>query len=340
MTVCGMLLLAGAGDAQAETDEPATLEDKIAALDDCDEDVLRAVAAKLLRRLDRLERELETANRRIEELTARIESNATRPGSVARSGPARAGKPVKVYLLAGQSNMVGSSTPTRDLPAELRIPQEDVEFYHAAGPGPLQENAWVLLQPGSTVDFGPEVTFGRTMADLLPEERIALIKYAAGNTNLAVDWDPDSGPQYRRFKETVTAGLEALTDRGDTYEIAGMVWMQGESDSAFANMAPKYRANLTRFIARVRRDFDVPDVPIVIGRIFLGVGSFRHAAKVRAAQVAVAERDKHASWVNLDGLSQQPAGVEFDGPGTIEMGKRFAKAMQRLHQQASPRATD
>ena len=340
LTLCGSLLLAGAGMALAKSDEPATLKDKIAALDECNEEVLRTIAAKLLRRLDKVEQELENANRRIEELTERIESNATRPRGAARLGPARAGKPIKVYLLGGQSNMVGSSTPTKDLPRELQIPQEDVEFYHSAGPGPLKEDAWVLLQPGSTVDFGPEVTFGRTMADLFPEERIVLIKYAAGNTNLAVDWNPNTGPQYRRFKETVTAGLEALTDRGDEYEIAGMVWMQGESDSGFAHMAPRYRANLTSFITRVRRDFEAPDMPFVIGRIYLGVGSFPHEAKVRAAQVAVGNRDKHAAWVNLDGLPQQPVGVEFNGPGTIEMGKRFAKAMQRLHKKAAPRATE
>ena len=336
-------MAAGAGNTLAQTgtpDTPATLEQKIAALNECDQEVLQTIAAKLLRRLDKLERELETANRRIEELTARIESNPNGPGVAARSDPAKAGKPIKVYLLAGQSNMVGSGTPKTDLPAALRIPQPDVEFYNAYGPGPLQQNAWVLLQPGSTFDFGLELTFGRTMADLFPRERIALVKCAAGNTNLDVDWNPDSGPWYPHLKETVAAGLRALTDRGDTYEIAGMVWMQGESDSAFANMAPKYKLNLTRFIARARRDFDVPDMPFVIGRIYLGVGSSAHEATIRAAQVAVANGDKHATWVNLDGLSQQPVGVEFNGPGTIEMGKRFAKAMQRLHKQASPSATE
>lgn len=245
----------------------------------------------------------------------------------------KAGRPVMVYLLAGQSNMVGSGTPKSDLPKELQAPQADVEFYHAAGPGPLQENAWVPLQPGSTVDFGPEVTFGRSIADRFPSERVALIKYAVGNTDLARKWDPDTGQLYRAFAKTAKAGLKALADRGDTYEIAGMVWMQGESDSAYPEMAAAYETNLTALIARVRRDFDVPDLPFVIGRIYIGVHKgFRNDKQVRTAQAAVAQRDGKAAWVDLDGLDQQDAGVEFNGPGTVEMGKRFAETMQRLRQ--------
>ena len=247
---------------------------------------------------------------------------------------ANAVAPITVYLLAGQSNMVGSGTPKVDLPAALQGPQGDVEFYHAAGPGPLEENAWVPLQPGSTFDFGPEVSFGRDIADHFPKERVALIKYAGGNTNLAENWDPDTGPLYLEFKRTVEAGLKALSDRGDSYRIAGMVWMQGESDAHVEAMALSYQSNLTAFIAGVRQDFAAADLPFVLGRIYTGTGTSsgnsRFADKVRTAQVTVAEQDPHAAWVDLDGLDQQESGVEFNGPGTIEMGKRFAAVMQHL----------
>ena len=255
----------------------------------------------------------------------------------------RAAQPVTVYLLAGQSNMVGSGTPKKDLPSALRGPQADVEFYHADGPGPLRQKVWVPLQPGSTFDFGPEVTFGRAIADHFPNERVALIKYAGGNTNLAVDWNPETGPFYcgggghQGFRPTVKAALRALTDRGDSYRIAGMIWMQGESDTVFENMAAEYQNNLTRFIARVRADFAVPDMPFVIGRVYPGSGTsspgMRLANVVRAAQVAVAKEDLRAGWIDLDGLPQQDAGVEFNGPGTVEMGKRFAGEMQVLRKQ-------
>jgi iduronate 2-sulfatase len=242
-------------------------------------------------------------------------------------------KPVMVYLLAGQSNMVGSGTPKADLPIALQSPQADVEFYHSQAPGPLVKNTWVPLQPGSTYDFGPEVTFGRSIADRFPKERVALIKYAAGNTNLAVNWNADTGPYYATFKQSVAAGLMALTDRGDRYKIAGMVWMQGESDASFPAMTAAYEANLTAFIARVRSDLGVPDLPFVIGRIYLGAAHASTSEQhIRKAQVAVAERDSKAAWVDLDGLDQQPVGVEFNGPGTVEMGKRFAEAMQGLRQ--------
>jgi len=241
---------------------------------------------------------------------------------------------VTVYLLAGQSNMVGSGTPIKDLPAALRAPQSDVRFYYAGCPGKLKKNAWVSLQPGGSFDFGPEITFGRGIADSLPQERIALIKYATGNTNLAENWNPDTGPMYQGFKSTVEAALKSLVDREAKYQIAGMVWMQGESDAYIEKMAMQYETHLTNFIARVRHDFNTPQLPLVIGRIFPGSGTSSNipfAKTVRAAQVAVAERDSRIVWVDLDGLPQQDAGAEFNGPGTIEMGRRFAAAMKALH---------
>ena len=38
--------------------------------------------------------------------------------------------------------------------------------------------------------FGPEVTFGRFMADLDPDQPVALIKHAVGGTGLYVYWYP------------------------------------------------------------------------------------------------------------------------------------------------------
>ena len=99
---------------------------------------------------------------------------------------------MKVYLLGGQSNMDGRAD-NDDLPSELQLPQSDVQIYF--------EGSWYDLQPGLSFlqlgqSFGPEVTFGRELADSY-NEKIALIKYARGGTSLAQDWNPVSGSTIR-----------------------------------------------------------------------------------------------------------------------------------------------
>jgi hypothetical protein len=243
-----------------------------------------------------------------------------------------------VYILGGQSNMLGSSTPTKDLPPSLQVPQEDIQFYfHSLRQMALPRDKWIPLQPGSSHDFGPEVTFGRSMADASTAgartQYIALIKYAVGNSNLDRNWGPNSF-HFKVFLATVKSGLRALTSRGDRYRIAGMLWMQGESDSIYEDMAKRYEANLTRLIDNVRAEFNAPHMPIVIGRIFAGNGTssvfLRFAKLVRAAQMAVADRDPQIDWIDLDDLPQQDAGVEFNCLGMIELGRRFGAAMQKL----------
>ena len=64
---------------------------------------------------------------------------------------AYADKPIKVFILAGQSNMVGTGADTSERPALLQSPQADVLFYYST--------SLTTLRPGSGQNFGPEVTF-------------------------------------------------------------------------------------------------------------------------------------------------------------------------------------
>ena len=73
----------------------------------------------------------------------------------------------RVFLLAGQSNMEGTGLCAK-LKPPLSEPQKDVRYWN---------DGWVPLKPGfghnfnyGDVDpkqFGPEVSFGRAMADAL-----------------------------------------------------------------------------------------------------------------------------------------------------------------------------
>ncbi len=170
---------------------------------------------------------------------------------------------VKVFLLGGQSNMVGQGIAS-ELRPPLDAPQGDVMFWHNANSNNNHTNSgagWIFLQRWRPSEFGPEMSFGRLVADAMPGERIALIKHAIGGTNLHVQWRPGDdgrhGPMYAGFLSTVGLACERLRQSGLEPQFEGMLWMQGESDARDGTMARRYEENFARFIQKVREEFGV-----------------------------------------------------------------------------------
>jgi len=178
--------------------------------------------------------------------------------------------PMPVYLLAGQSNMGGAANPA-DLPVELCGPQPDVKFYHNPLTTVTAQGTWAALEPGKT--FGPEISFGRKMADKMGRE-VVLIKYAFGGTDLYELWraptenDPSCGFLYERF---VLEIKKALSEIDGPYKIAGMCWQQGEKDSRDdgQHKYPVYEQRLCDLINAIRKDFNEPETPFVFAKPFL-----------------------------------------------------------------------
>ena len=221
----------------------------------------------------------------------------------------------KVFLFGGQSNMDGRANP-QDLPESYKQPQEDVLYSHNKHFGPLKPN------PG----FGPELSFGRTVADALPEERFVMIKYAAGGTDLYEDWAVDGGADYTRFKNAVRGALRRLTDAGHTYEVVGMVWVQGESDAAEGRTTAQYQSDLTTFIKTIRSGYG-EDIPFIYNRLGTNQTSLRGKPfeQISTAQENVNESVSGTHMVYVDDLSMKDR-VHFDLEGTLTLGERLAKA--------------
>lgn len=254
----------------------------------------------------------------------------------------------RVYLLGGQSNGNGRADAAQ-LTSPLDAPQTDVRFYwhrtqYATNVGHLLEDQWIDLAPGSghgsgglvfDKEFGPELSFGRAMADEDPAANIAIIKYTHGGTNLSSNWSA-TGDQYLSFVSTVQAGLAALTNAGHTYELRGMLWQQGETDTGSATASNNYETNLTNLIARVRTDLaGGASLPFVIGSLSdsqysdintPGSGPY----KVRQAQEVVAAADPTVGLVITDGYTVRADGIHFDHDGQIALGQAHAEAMQLL----------
>src|SRR5687768_44107 len=176
-----------------------------------------------------------------------------------------AATPIDVFILAGQSNMEGRAH-RRDLPPDLNRAQSEILFWF--------DTSWGQLQPGSSRrpappdGFGPELSFGRTLAmDLSRRTAVALIKHGVGGTSLAEDWRPDGGEQTVRLLQKVRAGVVELERRSFESRLVAFVWMQGERDAGTKAQAAAYEERLREFVRHIRGELRAPDLPFVIGRI-------------------------------------------------------------------------
>lgn len=243
----------------------------------------------------------------------------------------RQGKKVKVFLLAGQSNMEGQGVVSMDdekdynggrgnLVWSMENSASKARMGHLRRP----DGEWVvrddvvisfksrggLRRGGLTVGYtgyggsshiGPELQFGHVVGDHF-DEQILLIKTAWGGKSLQKDFRPPSsggevGVYYRQMIEEVRAALVELGER--PYEIAGFVWMQGWNDMVSRDAVAEYEDNLVNFATDVRAEFRLPELPFVVGELGNGgpaeAGGGMHA--FREAQRRGVERLARAVFV-------------------------------------------
>lgn len=235
-------------------------------------------------------------------------------------------KAVKIILLAGQSNMSGVG-PAADLKPPFSEPFDQVKIWGA------KARSWNALWPGvaaGTKHIGPEISFGHAVAKLMPDADVRLVKWAPSGTSLYEDWSPETGgPQWKRFIETADAALADLDKKGVKYEVAGMLWLQGESD-AQKGRGDQYEENLRNFIAAVREHFELPSLPIVIARVrdFYGREN-GHARLVREAQVKVATTTPGVGWFDTDDCALVNPG-HYNTEGQMVIGRRFAEELSKV----------
>lgn len=223
--------------------------------------------------------------------------------------------PLPVYLLLGQSNMIGLRSKLDELPADLKQAQPHALYFKAGG--------WVPLQPGvaEPTGIGPELSFAKRMT---AGEDVGLIKVAQGNTTLATDWNATlPGALYLR---TIAAVSEASRTR--PIRVAGVLWMQGETDGATNVMADAYAANLVTMIAALRRDLNEPTLPFAVCRQTAPADQYPYTETVRAAQASV--RIENYRWFDCDGLTKGPDNLHYDTAGQVRLGELFADAITDL----------
>ena len=236
--------------------------------------------------------------------------------------------PVSVYLLAGQSNLVGEAKIANLTDTRYTQP------FSAAQIWSRPQTDFVDLAPGfdgQTEELGPELSFGRQIV-ANTGENVLLIKYGLGSTTLAEGWQEDgSGTQFNQLKDIVDVALDSLTNQGLTYDIEGLVWMQGESDTNNDTFAEAYEDNLLGFVDGARAVYG-ENLDIAIGLIRNDLPtSARNRELVRDAQRTVSAGDASVFLVDTDALGGaevlRPGDTtHYNADGQVLLGNAFADA--------------
>ena len=250
----------------------------------------------------------------------------------------------RVFLFAGQSNMVGSDAHANRIDDYPNFkgadePQSDVLFSYILGNGDEASKGWVPLKPLTA--FGPEVTFARRVR---PQAQfpIAIIKSAVGGTTVAFDWNPDAPDKgqklYPRTLKLIRESLNELDKRGVRYQLEAVMWHQGENDMLDRNLYKQYAEGLTKLVARLRTDLKAPELKWYIGEVSeKGIWGMDHRHNLgifRQQQEQVLKADPLLRWVPTSHLafevmsSGQPH-YHFGTQGQLQMGEAFAAAYLR-----------
>lgn len=235
----------------------------------------------------------ESANSTITE-TNYSEGNPAGDNLIIRSSGGN--KNVNIFMIGGQSNAAGKGE-RQYYDRVNQVEQRGVEFWLGGSNEALgierkpatggYENVastdFTTVATGTgnrdnVEDQGVEMTLARSLQNAFPQESWAIIKYgysgsglgkdAGGSTNLnwypGSDSDPDTpdpqlGWRYKVFRESaLLPAFRKLTERGDSVNVRGFYWIQGEADSTRAEV--DYKTDLVNLYDRISRECNAPNM--------------------------------------------------------------------------------
>ena len=251
-------------------------------------------------------------------------------------------KAMRIFIFAGQSNMVGSDSKIEDIKqfppfVGLDSPQPDVLFSYCIGrENKTRSDGWVKLQPVNDL-VGPELSFAREITRHV-QAPIGIIKCAAGGTHLGGDWNPDAPEGFKMYPlmmDLIKSSLAELDEKKIAYRIEGVVWHQGENDMFNEEYMANYGDNLANFLKRWRQDLASPDLPFYIGELctktIWGMDLRPRMNAISIGQRAVTETDPSADYVQTSHVGVEIGhGVglhyHYGTLGQLEQGVNYAHA--------------
>lgn len=221
------------------------------------------------------------------------------------------------FLLIGQSNAAGRG-----------LYNEAPPLYTADGKIRVMRNGlWQRMYRPVNPDRDFSGTclaesFAKCHSDKYPEEYVGIIPCADGGTSLS-QWMPGE----ILFDNAVNCARLAMR----TSKLVGILWHQGEGDCS-PNLYPHYAENFKIMIDALRRQLNLPEVPVIIGGLgdFLAdcplSGGLKNYVYVNEQLVKCEKEVPLCKFVSAEGLGSNPDFLHFNAQALYEFGLRYYDA--------------
>ena len=270
-------------------------------------------------------------------------------------------KPVDVVLISGQSNAVGishSNCVTRSIGSskfseylkgysDIQIAydcwtkdlrEDNTPYFYSQNKSKDDNFVKVMLGQGnSEATFGPEIGIAEAMHEKYGN-KLFLIKYACGASNLKDDWVKRDSPMYNRFVTYVKLQINHLKAKGYVPTIKALCWMQGEGD-AWDGYYQEYYDNLKEFVGNLRTDLKELAGNKDFAFIDAGISSYRewqYYRQVNAAKEQFASDSDINFYIDTIGAGMHtdqepfdtPDGAHYDTESQVLLGHLFSEAFE------------
>lgn len=232
--------------------------------------------------------------------------------------------PAQVFVLAGQSNMLGRAVPISkgaESDPRLLVWRKDGGWQVAVDP---------LGDPKDKANgVGPGMTFGLGAIQTLDPQTVGLVQCAISGTTIS-KWQPPHSAYSNCISQVHAAGGH----------IDGILFLQGESDATNKDDAGKWAKRFKVVLTAFRTDLgaDVPMVMAQIGKI--KSSDFPYQKTVRDQQAKAAGASAGLTMITTLDLKTQSDGVHFTVDSQKTLGTRFAVAWWELRQVFLPLDAD
>jgi hypothetical protein len=239
---------------------------------------------------------------------------------------------ISLFILAGQSNMVGMAPVPDQQNVDLKIYVFGNDYRWRVAEEPV-DNSDGQIDPVSfdrVPGFGPSLAFAAAVRRERPEMVIGLIPCAKSSSGI-IEWQPSMSDQ--ALYGSCLKRARAASPMG---HYAGILFFQGETDTVDAARFPRFDPHPTEwsalfstFVNNMREDLHAPELPVVFAQI---------AANTYPNEVSYWELVKeqqrstqlpHTAMITTDDLPLMDD-LHFTADSYRIIGERFAAAYLEL----------
>ncbi|KAL3617597.1 hypothetical protein CASFOL_037918 [Castilleja foliolosa] len=240
-----------------------------------------------------------------------------------------ASQPKSIFILAGQSNMVGRGgfvNNTLVVPPECHPNPQILRLNPELAWEEAKEALHVGIDP-KECGIGPGMIFANSVLQRDPNIGvIGLVPCAVGGTSIS-QWLPGS----ELYAKMLSRTQAALSNGGG--EIKALLWYQGENDMDNEANANAYKTNLETLLTQVRSDLQLPNLPVIEvalaskGKKGKNLLYGEYFDVVRSAQLEMPNLLPNVKCVDALGFQvNEYDNLHLTAPAEIKLGKMLADA--------------